>query len=230
MKETVVDAKRGAFGFDLQTTVIKGHRNEIFYSQGDTGDAIFYLENGYVKLTVLSGDGKEAVIGILGRGSFFGESCLVDQAERDSSAVAVTECLARQIAKAEMTGALKNQPEFSDFFLSYIMARKIRLEEDLADQLCNPCEVRLARTLLSLTEFGQSAERAAVIPKIDQHTLAAMVGTTQPRISFLLHRFKERGLIDCVERLQVNRALLEVVPARVFEKPQKLWPELSNFE
>jgi CRP-like cAMP-binding protein len=230
MKENPVPARPVVFKYDLPSTVLERHRNDIFYSQGEPADAVFYIENGHVKLTVLSGDGKEAVLGILGPGSFFGESCVADQPERDSSAIALTECIARKIIKAEMSWALKKRPDFSDFFVSYIIGRKIRLEEDLADQLCNPCEVRLARTLLSLVEFRHSADRAPVIPRIDQHTLAAMVGTTQPRISFLLHKFKERGLIECVERLQVNRSLLEIVPVRtreLFQKPGPNYPILN---
>ncbi|MGA8027331.1 MAG: Crp/Fnr family transcriptional regulator [Bryobacteraceae bacterium] len=197
--------------FDFPTIIVERERNETFYLQGDPADSVFYLENGHVKLTVLSGDGKEAVVGILGPGAFFGESCLADRRETDVSATALTRSVAKKIAKAEMVLALRKQPQFTEFFLSRVLSRKIRLEEDLADQLCNPCEMRLARTLLFFAEFGQGGHSVPVNPRIDQHTLAAMVGTTQPRISFLLHRFKERGFVDCVDRLRVNRSLLELV-------------------
>ena len=215
MEQTSLHSKSIIRGFNFPTIIVERSRNEVFYSQGEPADAVLYLENGHVKLTILSGEGKEAVVGILGPGAFFGESCLAGRTQRESSATAVTGCTARKIPRAEMLLALKKQPQFSELFLSSVLARKIRLEEDLADQLCNPCEVRLARALLLLAEFGQSAQ-AAVNPKIDQHTLAAIVGTTQPRISFFLHRFKERGLVECIDRLRINRSLAELVrlPAR----------------
>jgi CRP/FNR family cyclic AMP-dependent transcriptional regulator len=200
--------------FSLPTTSIERQRNEAWYAQGEPADAIFYLQNGHVKLSVLSDAGKEAVVGILGPGSFFGESCLADRPLRDSSATALTDCLTEKIAKAEMLCALKKQTAFSEFFLSYVLTRKIQLEEDLADQLCNPCEMRLARMLLSLTSFGQSAQSAPVTPRIDQQTLAAMVGTTQARISFFLRRFRERGLVESADGIRVNRSLLEVIRVR----------------
>lgn len=211
--------------FDFPTIIVERDRNEIFYLQGDPADSVFYLENGHVKLTVLSGDGKEAVVGILGPGAFFGESCLAHRRETDVSATALTRSVAKKIAKAEMLLALRKQPQFIEFFLARLLARKIRLEEDLADQLCNPCEMRLARTLLLFAEFGQGGHSVPVSPRIDQHTLAAMVGTTQPRISFLLHRFKERGLVDCVDRLRVNPSLLELVRVPAQENSQNSSPD-----
>jgi CRP/FNR family transcriptional regulator, cyclic AMP receptor protein len=227
MENRPFDTTHMMWRFSFPTTIIKRHRNEAFFSQGDQADVVFYLENGHVKRTVVSGEGREAVVGILGPGAFFGESCLAGQPVRHLSVTAVTDCVARKIPKAEMSWALKNEAAFSEFFLSYVLTRKIRLEEDLADQLCNPCELRLARTLLSLTEFGESAHSAPVIPRIDQLTLAAMVGTTQPRISFLLHRFKERGLIECVDGLRVNRSLLKIVPACVCERSENCGPDYS---
>ena len=219
MKQTSLGSKPDPEQFNFPTITVQRDRNESFYSQGEPADAVFYLENGHVKLTIVSGEGKEAVVGILGPGAFFGESCLAGQTQRESSATALTDCVAKKILKAEMSLALKKQPQFSEFFLSSVLARKIRLEEDLVDQLCNPCELRLARALLLLAEFGQSAQ-AAVNPKIDQHTLAAIVGTTQPRISSLLHRFKERGWVECVDRLRINRSLLEMVRVSVRRNSQ----------
>ena len=171
-------------------------------------------------------EGKEAVVGILGPGAFFGESCLAGRTQRESSATALTICAARKISKTEMLLELKKQPQLSELFLSSVLARKIRLEEDLADQICNPCEVRLARALLLLAEFGQSPH-AAVDPKIDQHTLAAIVGTTQPRISFLLHKFKERGLVERVDRLRINRSLLDMVRLPARRNSQQGHPDYS---
>ena len=217
--------------FDLPAVLVERDRNEIFYSQGDPADSVFYLENGYIKLTALSDEGKRAVVGVLGPGAFFGESCLAGRCERDVSATALTRSVAKKIAKTEILSALRKQPRFTEFFLSRVLARKIRLEEDLADQLWNPCEIRLARTLLLFAQFGRGAHSVPLDPRIDQHTLAAMVGTTQPRISFLLHRFKERGLIDCVDQLRVNRSLLELVRVPAQENSRNFclnYPLLNN--
>jgi CRP/FNR family transcriptional regulator, cyclic AMP receptor protein len=210
VKQTSFDSKPVVAGFSFPTIIIERYRNENLYSQGEPADAVLYLENGHVKLITVSREGKQAVVGILGPGAFLGESCLAGRVQRESSAIALTSCSARKIPKAEMLLALKKQPQFSEFFLSRVLARNIRLEEDLVDQLCNPCEVRLARALLLLADFGPSAQ-GDLNPKIDQHTLAAIVGTTQPRISFLLHRFKERGWIECVDRLRINRSLMDLV-------------------
>ena len=225
MNQTSLNSKSAA-GFNFPTIITNRYRNESFYSQGEPADAVLYLENGHVKLATVSGEGKQAVVGILGPGEFFGESCLAGRTQRDSSATALSNCVARKIPKAEMLLALKKQPQFSEFFLASVLARKIRLEEDLADQICNPCEVRLARALLLLAEFGQSAH-ATVDPKVDQHTLAAIVGTTQPRISVLLHRFKERGFVECVDRLLINRALLANACVRGARNSQKRDPDYS---
>ena len=225
MKNRPLGAKPVAPDFNFPTITIERDRNEIFYSQGDPADAVFYLENGHIKLAVLSADGKEAVVGILGPGAFFGESCLSDLPDREASATALTKCGAKKITKVELLLALKERPQFTEFFLFSVLARKIRLEEDLADQLCNPCEARLARTLILLADFGQDADSIPVTPRIDQHTLAAMVGTTQPRISFLLHRLKQRGLIDSVDRLRVNRSLLKIVRAPAQDNSQNCCPD-----
>ncbi|MGA8025734.1 MAG: Crp/Fnr family transcriptional regulator [Bryobacteraceae bacterium] len=205
------EAKQILSAFGLSTSTIERQRNQIVYAQGDSADAIFYLQSGHVKLTVLSEEGKEAVVAILGTGDFFGETCLGGQARRNSSATAVTNCAITKIAKDEMLRALEAQRGFSEFFLSYVLSRNIHLEADLVDQLCNSCEKRLARILLLLTDSGQSVESARILPKINQETLAAMVGTTQPRISFLLNKFKEKGFIEYGHGLEVNSSLAEHV-------------------
>ncbi len=225
------EGKAVAPKFDFPTIIVERDRNEIFYLQGEPAHAAFYLKSGHIKLTVLSDAGKEAVVGVVGPGAFFGESCLANRPQRESSAAALTNCVTHKIAKAQISLALKTQPQFSEYFLSCVLTRKIRLEQDLADQLCNSCEMRLARILLLLAEFRDGAYSAVVNPRVDQHTLAAMVGTTQPRISFLLHRFRERGLIECVDRLRVNRSLQEIlrVPAEEnFGDRCRDYPILNN--
>jgi CRP-like cAMP-binding protein len=180
-------------------------------AQGDAADAVFYIQQGKVKLTVVSKIGKEATIGILGEGNCFGEGSLAGQTLRMGSAAAVTDCEILRIEKKAMMGALHREHAFSDMFVTYLLARNIRYEEDLVDQLFNSSEKRLARVLLMLAHFGKEGVPETVVPKISQETLAEMVGTTRSRVSFFMNRFRKLGFIHYNGGLQVHSSLLNVV-------------------
>ena len=186
-------------------------RKQIIFAQGDTADAVFYIQTGKVKLTVVSKTGKEATIGILGDGDFFGEGGLAGQLLRMSSATAMTDCAVLRIDKNAMMEALHREHEFSDLFVAYLLARNIRYEEDLVDQLFNSSEKRLARVLLLLAHFGKEGTPETVVPKISQEALAEMVGTTRSRVSFFMNRFRKLGFIHYNGGLQVHGSLLHVV-------------------
>ena len=190
-------------------------KKHAIFAQGDTADAVFYIQEGKVKLTVVSQAGKEATIGILGDGNFFGEGSLAGQALRMGSAVAMTDCSLLRIDKKAMIDALHREHSFSDIFVAYLLARNIRYEEDLVDQLFNSSEKRLARVLLMLAHFGKEGVPETVVPKISQETLAEMVGTTRSRVSFFMNRFRKLGFIHYaggVEGgLQVHSSLLNIV-------------------
>ena len=185
------------------------------FTQGDVADAVFYIQKGKVKLTVVSKIGKEATIGILDEGNFFGEGALAGQALRMGSAAAMTDCQLLRIEKKAMMSALHREHAFSDMFVAYLLARNVRYEEDLVDQLFNSSEKRLARVLLMLAHFGKEGVPETVVPKISQETLAEMVGTTRSRVSFFMNRFRKLGFIHYaggVEGgLQVHSSLLNVV-------------------
>ena len=185
---------------------------QIVFAQGDPADAVYYLENGQVKLTVVSAGGKSAVIGMLGPGTFFGEGCLAGQPVRMSTASAVQAAQLVRIDKKTMIGLLHREPEFAELFTAYVLSRNVRIEEDLVDQLFNSSEKRLARVLLLLSHFGKESKREIVIPKISQETLASMVGTTRSRVSFFMNRFRELGFVEYDSGgLQVNSSLLSVI-------------------
>jgi CRP/FNR family transcriptional regulator, cyclic AMP receptor protein len=186
-------------------------KKQTIFSQGDVADAVFYIQQGKVRLTVVSNDGKEATIGILGEGDFFGEASLAGQALRMDSATAMTECAVLRIDKKAMMEALHREHAFSDMFVAYLLARNIRYEEDLVDQLFNSSEKRLARILLLLAHFGKEGIPETVVPKISQETLAEMVGTTRSRVSFFMNRFRKLGFIHYNGGLQVHSSLLNVV-------------------
>jgi CRP-like cAMP-binding protein len=182
------------------------------FAQGDAADAVFYLQSGKVKLTVVSSRGKEAVIGILGRGTFFGEGCLAGQARRMSTANALQASTIVRVDKPTMVGLLRREPEFAELFTAYLLTRNVRIEEDLVDQLFNSSEKRLARVLLKLAHFGKTSTPEPVIPKMTQDTLASMIGTTRSRVSFFMNRFRKMGFIDYgKDGLQVHNGLLTVV-------------------
>jgi CRP/FNR family transcriptional regulator, cyclic AMP receptor protein len=188
-------------------------KKQRIFSQGDAADAIFYIQAGKVRLTVVSKIGKEATLGILVEGEFFGEGGLAGQPLRMGSATAMTDCELLRIDKKAMMLALHREHTFSDLFVAYLLARNIRYEEDLVDQLFNSSEKRLARILLLLAHFGKEGVPEAVIPKISQETLAEMIGTTRSRVSFFMNRFRNLGFLDYNggSGLQVHSSLLNVV-------------------
>jgi len=208
--------------FDTKTflsTIDGGRKIEAFpkkqpiFVQGDSSDAVFYIQEGKVRLTVVSKTGKEATIGILNEGDFFGEGCLTGQPLRLCSATSMTDCSVMRIDKAYMMEVLHREHAFSDMFVAYLLTRNIRYEEDLVDQLFNSSEKRLARVLLLLAHFGKDGKPESVIPKISQETLAEMIGSTRSRVSFFMNRFRTLGFIDyqAGDALQVHSSLLNVV-------------------
>jgi CRP/FNR family cyclic AMP-dependent transcriptional regulator len=186
-------------------------KKEEIFTQGDSANAVFYIQTGKVKLTVVSRPGKEATIGILGEGDFFGEACLAGQPLRMLTATAMTDCAVLRIDKKAMMDALHREHEFSDLFVAYLLARNVRYEEDLVDQLFNSSEKRLARILLLLAHFGKEGKPESVVPKISQEMLAEMIGTTRSRVSFFMNRFRKLGFIHYNGGLQVHSSLLNVV-------------------
>jgi CRP-like cAMP-binding protein len=187
-------------------------KEKIIFTQGDAADAVFYIREGKVRLTVVSKVGKEATLGILSEGGFFGEGGLAGQSLRMGSATSMTDCKLLQIDKKAMLLALHQEHTFSDLFVAFLLARNIRYEEDLVDQLFNSSEKRLARILLLLAHFGKGGTPQTVIPKISQEALAAMIGTTRPRVSFFMNRFRKLGFIDYgAGGLQIHSSLLSVV-------------------
>ncbi|MGD0416800.1 MAG: Crp/Fnr family transcriptional regulator [Terriglobales bacterium] len=186
-------------------------RKEKIFAQGEAADAVFYVQMGKVRLTVVSKMGKEATIGIAGEGDFFGEGALAGQALRMGSATALTNCTVLRIDKKAMVEALHRERGLSDLFVGHLLARNIRYQEDLVDQLFNSSEKRLARILLLLARFGKEGEPETVIPEISQETLAEMVGTTRSRVSFFMNRFRKLGFIHYNGGLQVRNSLLSVV-------------------
>jgi CRP-like cAMP-binding protein len=186
-------------------------KKERIYTQGDRADAVFYVQKGKVRLTVVSKSGKEATIGILGEENFFGEGALAGQLLRMGSAAAMTDCELLRVDKKVMMGVLHREHTFSDMFVAYLLARNIRYEEDLVDQLFNSSEKRLARILLLLAHFGKETIPDAVVPQISQETLAEMIGTTRSRVSFFMNRFRKLGFIQYNGGLKVHSSLLNVV-------------------
>jgi CRP-like cAMP-binding protein len=192
--------------------VVAFSKKQTIFAQGDAADAVFYVQQGKVRLTVVSKIGKEATLGILNEGEFFGEGSLAGQALRMGSAAAMTECELLRIDKKAMMLALHREQTFSDLFVAYLLARNIRYEEDLVDQLFNSSEKRLARLLLLLAHFGKEGVPQVVIPKISQETLADMIGTTRSRVSFFMNRFRKLGFLDYgASGLQVHSSLLNIV-------------------
>jgi CRP/FNR family cyclic AMP-dependent transcriptional regulator len=190
-------------------------KKQTIFTQGEKADSVFYVQKGKIRLTVVSKTGREATLGLLGAGNFFGEGALAGQALRMGSAAALTDCDVLRIDKKSMNEALQREHAFSDVFVAYLLARNIRYEEDLVDQLFNSSEKRLARVLLLLAHFGKEGVPETVVPKISQETLAEMVGTTRSRVSFFMNRFRKMGFIDYAGGLegglQVHSSLLGVV-------------------
>ena len=189
----------------------KYRKNETVFSQSSSADAVFYIQKGKVKVTVVSEQGKEAVVAVLGPDEFCGEGCLTGQPVRLATATAMTECEIMRLEKATMIQVLHEEPAFSEMFVSHLLARTIRVEADLVDQLFNSSEKRLARALLLLANFGKEGEPEPILAKISQETLAEMIGTTRSRVSAFMNKFRELGLIDYNGRIEVHRSLLNVV-------------------
>jgi CRP/FNR family transcriptional regulator, cyclic AMP receptor protein len=192
-------------------TVHQFRDKQAVFSQGDPADAVFYIQKGRVKLTVVSKRGKEAVIAVLQQGDFFGEGCLAAQPLRISSAAAMQSLTVTRLEKKTTVRLLQEEPEFAEMFIAYLLSRNIRIEEDLVDQLFNSSEKRLARLLLLLAYYGKDSKPETVLPKMSQETLAEMIGTTRSRVSYFMNRFRKMGFIDYNGALHVHSALLTVV-------------------
>jgi CRP/FNR family cyclic AMP-dependent transcriptional regulator len=198
-------------------TISEYRKDQIVFSQGDAGDAVFYIQKGEIKLTVISEQGKEAVVGILGPGHFFGEGCLNGHPLRITTAMAMDECLITRIAKAAMIATMHDEPEFSELFMAYLLTRNNRIEEDLIDQLFNSSEKRLARLLLLLANFGKQGTPQPIVGKFSQETLAEMIGTTRSRVSYFMNKFRKLGYIEYNGKLEIHNSLLNVV---LYDKPE----------
>jgi CRP/FNR family cyclic AMP-dependent transcriptional regulator len=198
-------------------TIARYRKSDSVFSQGESANAVFYLQKGRVKLTVVSEQGKEAVIAILGANEFFGEGCLAGQTLRLSTAVAITDAVITRLEKPEAMNAIHQHPAFSDMFMTHLLSRTIRVEADLVDQLFNSSERRLARLLLLLANFGKEGKPDPVIAKISQETLADMIGTTRSRVSFFMNKFRKLGFIDYNGGIHVHPSLLNAV---LHERPE----------
>jgi CRP/FNR family cyclic AMP-dependent transcriptional regulator len=198
-------------------TIVKYGVNQTVFSQGEAADSVFFIEQGKVKVTVVSEQGKEAVVAVLGPGQFCGEGCLAGQPRRMATATAITEGEIMRLEKAAVIRVLHDEPAFSEMFVSHLLARNIRVEEDLVDQLFNSSEKRLARALLLLANFGKEGRPEPIIAKISQETLADMIGTTRSRVSFFMNKFRQLGFIEYNGSLVVHSSLLSVV---LHDQPQ----------
>ncbi len=197
-------------------TISKYQKDQIVFSQGQVADAVFYIQQGKIKLTVTSEQGKDAVVAILGPGDFFGEGCLTGHALRIATTRAIDECVITRIEKATMITAIHDEPEFSELFMSYLLLRNSRIEEDLIDQLFNSSEKRLARLLLLLANFGKEGRPEPIVGKFSQETLAEMIGTTRSRVSFFMNKFRKLGFIEYNGKLEIHNSLLNVI---LYDKP-----------
>ena len=198
-------------------TILEFRKGEVVVAQGDAADTIFYIQEGRVKVVVVSEQGKEAVVGIVGPDQFFGEGCMNGHSLRIATTTAMERCLVTAITKAAMVAALHNEPRFSELFMAYLLTRNSRIEEDLIDQLFNSSEKRLARLLLLLANFGKEANPQPISPNISQETLAEMIGTTRSRVSFFMNKFRKLGFISYNGKIEVNSALLTAV---LYDKPE----------
>jgi CRP/FNR family transcriptional regulator, cyclic AMP receptor protein len=198
-------------------TVLTFHKNQTVFSQGDAADMVFYIQKGRVKVVVLSEQGKEAVVGIFEPGQFFGEGCLNGQPLRISTTTALEDCVITAIAKTAMLAALHDEPKFSELFMSYLLTRNSRIEEDLIDQLFNSSEKRLARLLLLLANFGKAGSPQPIKVHVSQETLAEMIGTTRSRVSYFMNKFRKLGFISYNGQIEVHNSLLNAV---LHDKPQ----------
>jgi CRP-like cAMP-binding protein len=216
----------GNLGFDPKAflakvgagkTILKFEKNQHVFEQGDVADTVCYIQKGSVKLTVLSEQGKEAVVGILEPGQFFGEGCLNGHPLRIATTTAMEECVITSITKEAMIAALHTEPKFSELFMAYLLTRNSRVEEDLIDQLFNSSEKRLARLLLLLAHFGKEGRPQPILVEISQETLAEMIGTTRARVSYFMNKFRKLGLISYNGKIEVHNSLLNAV---LHDKPE----------
>jgi CRP/FNR family cyclic AMP-dependent transcriptional regulator len=194
-----------------EPTLTEHRRNEIIFSQGSRGDTVFYLQRGIVKLSVVSKQGKEAVIAIHSAGSFFGEGCLAGQTAQVATATALVDSYVLAFKRRQVLIAIRRNADFAEFFTTYLLQRNARIEEDLVDQLFNSSEKRLARVLLLLAHFGKDERPEDVVPNVSQETLARMIGTTRSRVSFFMNKFRRLGFIDYDNGLRVHRSLLAMI-------------------
>lgn len=204
--------------------ISKYSKRQVIFAQGDEADSVFYIKKGKVKVAVLSKDGKEAVVALLGPDEFIGEGCLIGQTKRLATASAMTECETMQVTKKEIQRVLQDEPAFSQMFVSHILMRTARVEEDLVDQLFNSTEKRLARLLLLLANFGKEGKPEPILAKISQETLAEMIGTTRSRVSHFMNKFRKLGLIDYNGHLEVHSSLLGVLLA---DQPRSVSAEVK---
>jgi CRP/FNR family transcriptional regulator, cyclic AMP receptor protein len=211
------DAHEFLAGMGVGKAVLKLQKNQNVFLQGDTADTVYYIQQGKIKLTVVSQHDKEAVVGILGPGQFFGEGCMNGHPLRISTTTAIEDSVVTSITKQAMNTALHDQPAFSELFVAYLLTRNSRIEEDLIDQLFNSSERRLARMLLLLAHFGKEGSSQPITPNISQETLADMIGTTRSRVSQFMNKFRKLGLISYNGHIEVNSALLDAV---LHDKPE----------
>src|SRR6202045_3404115 len=223
---TIVEPKEASMGkpandeFDAKAflakvgagkTILEFHKNQNVFEQGDVADTVFYIQRGKVKLTVMSDQGKEAVVAILEPEQFFGEGCMNGHKLRISTTTAMEDCVITSITKAAMIAAIHDEPKFSELFMAYLLTRNSRIEEDLIDQLFNSSERRLARLLLLLANFGKEGSPQLINPNISQETLAEMIGTTRSRVSFFMNKFRKLGFISYNGKIEVHTSLLHAV-------------------
>ena len=206
--------------FDIETflttvaagrSISKYHKNDVIFSQGDPADAVFYIRDGHCRVTVVSEQGKEAVVALPRKGDFIGEGCLTGQPRRLATIKATTECVIMRLDMSAIVRVLHDEPEFSEIFVAYLLTRNARIEGDLVDHLFNSSEKRLARLLLLMANFGKEGRPEPVIPKISQETLAVMIGTTRSRVSFFMNKFRRLGFIEYNGELRIHNSLLNVV-------------------
>jgi CRP-like cAMP-binding protein len=211
------DPKRFLAKVGKGKTISKYRNDQVVFPQGEVADAVFYIQQGKVRLTVVSEQGKEAVIAVLGPGQFFGEGCLNGHPLRIATTRAIDECVITRIEKATMMATIHNEPDFSEVFMSYLLTRNSRIEGDLIDQLFNSSEKRLARLLLLLANFGKEGKPEPIVGKFSQETLAEMIGTTRSRVSFFMNKFRKLGFIEYNGKIEVHNSLLNVI---LFDKPE----------
>ncbi len=198
-------------------TIVEYLKDQVVFAQGDIADTIYYIQKGRLKVVVISEQGKEAVVGILEPGQFFGEGCMNGHALRIATTTAMEACLVTVITKVAMLAALHSEPKFSEMFMAYLLTRNSRIEEDLIDQLFNSSEKRLARLLLLLANFGKEGSPQPISPNISQETLAEMIGTTRSRVSFFMNKFRKLGFISYNGKIEVHNSLLNAV---LYDKPE----------